>query len=109
LFGVDRTVGGVHVLMPRFGEMSYVQALSDEQIASIGSYVARQFGNPRLRVSAAEVATLRSGGPVSPLAVVSTYAVPTLVIVAVIIVAFDVVLVVVWRRRRAPATLVGVK
>jgi len=108
LFGVDRTVGGVHVLMPRFGEMSFVQVLSDEQIASIGSYVARQFGNPSLLVSAAEVATLRAGGPVSPLAAVSAYALPVLVIVGVIIVAFVVVLVV-RRRRRAPATPVGVK
>ncbi len=94
LFGVDRTVGDHHVLMPRFDQLSYVQTLSDAQIAAIGSFVARQFGNPSLVVTAADVATVRAGGPAPPLALVSTFAVPTLVIVGVIIVAFVVVLLV---------------
>jgi mono/diheme cytochrome c family protein len=103
LFGVDRTVGAQHVLMPRFDQLSYVQALSDEQIASISSYVAQQFGNPNLHATSADVATIRAGGPVSPLAAVSTYAAPALVIVAVILVAL-IVLLLVQRRRQHPVT-----
>jgi mono/diheme cytochrome c family protein len=99
LFGVDRTVGDNHVLMPRFDQLSFVQVLSDEQIASISTYVAQQFGNASLHVTAADVATIRAGGPVPPLAAVSTYAVPALVVVAVIIIALIVLLV---QRRRRP-------
>jgi mono/diheme cytochrome c family protein len=103
LFGVDRMVGEQHVLMPRFDQLSFVQPLSDEQIATITSYVAQQFGNPSLRVTAADVATMRAGGPVPPLAAVSTYAVPALIIVAVVIVAL-IGLLLVQRRRHRPAT-----
>jgi fructose 5-dehydrogenase cytochrome subunit len=103
LFGVDRTVGGTHVLMPRFDQLSYVQALSDVQIASISSYVAQQFGNPSLRVTAAEVATIRAGGRVPPLAAVSAYAVPVLVTVAAIIIAL-IILLMIQRRRNSFVT-----
>jgi fructose 5-dehydrogenase cytochrome subunit len=103
LFGVDRTVGDNHVLMPRFDQLSFVQMLSDEQIASISLYVAQQFGNSSLHVTAADVATIRAGGPAPPLAAVSTYAVPALVIVAVIIIALIAVLLV-QRRRHPPVT-----
>jgi mono/diheme cytochrome c family protein len=103
LFGVDRTVGNNHVLMPRFDQLSFVQVLSDEQIASIGSYVAQQFGNQSLRVMAADVAIIRAGGPVSPLAWVSTYAAPAMVVAALLILALIVGLLVPRRRQRPAA------
>jgi mono/diheme cytochrome c family protein len=82
LFGVDRRVGEHHAFMPRFDEISFVQSLSDEQIAEISTYVTQQFGNPHLHVTTADVATIRAGGPTSPLALVAKYAVPALAVVA---------------------------
>jgi mono/diheme cytochrome c family protein len=101
LFGVDRRAGDHHAFMPRFDEISFVQSLSDEQIAQIATFVARQFGNPDLRVTAADVATVRAGGPTSPLALVSTYAVPALVVAAAVVIAL-VALLLIRRRRRRP-------
>jgi fructose 5-dehydrogenase cytochrome subunit len=101
LFGVDRMVGDRHAFMPRFDDSSFVQSLSDEQIAKISTFVAQEFGNPRLNVTAADVATIRAGGPTSPLALVSTYAVPALVVVAVAIIAL-VALLLIRRQRHRP-------
>jgi fructose 5-dehydrogenase cytochrome subunit len=92
LFGVDRDVGGHRVFMPRFDEISFVQSLSDEQIAQITTFVARQFGNPNLHVTAADVAKVRAGGPTSPLAMLADYAVPVLVVFAAAILALVVLL-----------------
>jgi mono/diheme cytochrome c family protein len=61
LHGVDRTVGDHHVLMPGFGEKSFVQPLSDEQIATLATFVRQSFG-PGDAVSVAQVATARKGG-----------------------------------------------
>lgn len=108
LFGVDRKVGDHHVFMPRFDQFSFVQVLSDGQIAAIASYVARQFGNPTLQVTAADVAIIRAGGPVPPLAAVSNYAMPALIIAAVVIIAL-IVLLLVWRRRSPPMPQVGMQ
>jgi fructose 5-dehydrogenase cytochrome subunit len=108
LFGVDRTVGAQHVLMPRFDQLSFVQVLSDEQIAAVSNYVAHQFGNPSLQVSAADVAAIRAGGPESPLVAVSTYGVPALVVIVVIIVAL-IGLLLLRRRRHRPVTPDGLK
>ena len=100
LFGVDRDVGGDHVFMPRFDEISFVQSLSDEQIARIGTFVARQFGNPNLHVTAADVARVRAGGPTSPLALLANYAVPALVVFAAAMIAL--VTLILRRQRRQP-------
>lgn len=64
LNGVDRTVGGNHVLMPSFGEGSFVQPLSDQQIAAVATFVRQKFG-PGDSVTQADVATARKGGPAS--------------------------------------------
>lgn len=61
LFGVDRTVAGHHVLMPRFSEGSYVQPLTDAQVAAVTSYVRETFG-PGDTVSERDVARIRQGG-----------------------------------------------
>jgi mono/diheme cytochrome c family protein len=97
LFGVDRTVGGQHVLMPRFDQTSFVASLSDEQIAEISNYVAQQFGNPQIHVTTTDVSTVRAGGPTPLLALVSTYMPHFLIVSAMIIAAILFGLV---RRRR---------
>ena len=62
LYGVDRTVAGQRVLMPRFDGASSVNRLSDAQIARIAGYVLVQHGNAAASVSAADVARARAGG-----------------------------------------------
>jgi len=62
LNGVDRDVAGQHVLMPAFGPDSEVQALNDSQVADLANYLFSQFGNPRLKLTSADVTTLRTGG-----------------------------------------------
>ena len=62
LFGVQREVKGKEVLMPSFGPDSQVQALSDQQIASLSNYIFQQYGNPDLHVTPEQVTALRKGG-----------------------------------------------
>jgi len=72
--------------------------LSDEQIAAISNYVLTQFGNPAARVSAADVAVARQGGPSSPLVAIAPYAVATVIVfIGVALVA------IVFRLRRRQA------
>ncbi len=62
LTGVDRSVDGRQVLMPHFSTGSYVQPLTDEEVASLASYVRQEFG-PGDDVSVADVKIARAGGP----------------------------------------------
>jgi mono/diheme cytochrome c family protein len=62
VFGVKREVGGREVEMPNFGSASYVQPLSDAQVAAVSNFTLGVFGNPRARVSTHDVATARAGG-----------------------------------------------
>lgn len=62
LEGVNRKAGTDDVLMPAFGH-----ELSDVQVATLGNFLLATYGNPRASVSAAQVATLRSGGEPSSL------------------------------------------
>ena len=65
LDGVERQDGkGSHAghLMPAFR-----QALSDEQIVTLGNYVQKMYGNPDVKVTAEQVTTLRNGGAPSNL------------------------------------------
>ncbi len=78
LFGVERKVGGEHVLMPNFGPQSYVNPLNDQQIAAISNYVLQQYGNPAVKVSATDVAVLRQGGPIPLLARLQPYMAPAI-------------------------------
>ncbi|WP_322044391.1 cytochrome c [Paraburkholderia sp. J67] len=97
LYGVDREAGGQHVLMPSFGEDSYVQPLSDEQIASIANYVLTQYGNADVRVSVEEVAQARNGGPRPLLARLQPVMVPGIVVAVLLVIA----LAIGFARRRA--------
>jgi mono/diheme cytochrome c family protein len=50
------------VLMPGFARQ-----LSDQQLATLGTYLTQQFGNPQAKVITDQVRTLRAGGPGSSL------------------------------------------
>lgn len=62
LEGVHRQASAPDVLMPAFGRL-----LSDQQIATLGNYLLKEYGNPNASVTAEQVKTLRAGGEASPL------------------------------------------
>ncbi|PFH29377.1 cytochrome c [Burkholderia sp. JKS000303] len=85
LYGVDRDAGGQHVLMPSFGEDSYVQPLKDDQVAAIANYVLAQYGNADVTVTPDDVAVVRSGGPVPLLVRARPLMLPASVLVVLLI------------------------
>jgi mono/diheme cytochrome c family protein len=87
LFGVERTVEGQQVLMPRFDKDSHVNPLSDAQIADIANYVLGQFGNPAASVRAEDVAQTRAGGPRPFLAKVQPVMAPVVAAAALLVLA----------------------
>ncbi|WP_321816014.1 MULTISPECIES: cytochrome c [unclassified Paraburkholderia] len=99
LYGVDRETGGEHVLMPNFGEESYVQPLTDEQIASIANYVLAQYGNADVHVSVEDVAIARNGGPRPLLARLQPVMVPGGILVALLVIGLLISVVRRGRRR----------
>jgi mono/diheme cytochrome c family protein len=85
VFGVHREVDGVAIDMPAFGPTAlFTDRLNDQQIADVTNYVLTQFGNPALKVTAADVALTREGGPKAPLAVIAGYTVPALIVVVLL-------------------------
>ncbi|WP_235993594.1 cytochrome c [Paraburkholderia solitsugae] len=102
LRGVDRKVGDTHVLMPDFGEDSYVQPLTNEQIAAISNYVLQHFGNPSVSVTPTDVAIARRGGPVPFLAWIQPFILPACFVLELLVI-WLVIGRDVWRRRRARA------
>ncbi len=99
LYGVDRQVGNEHVLMPKFGEGSYVGQLGNQQIADISNYVLKNYGNAAIQVTASDVAVLRAGGPVTLLAKLQPYMAPAMIAGVVILL----VLIFWLGRKRKPA------
>lgn len=99
LFGVERKIGKegeeVEAFMPRFDKRSYVQALTDEQIASIANYVLKQYGNPAVSVTPAYVAQARSGGEKPLLARLPHFIVPVGIAALLALIAL-----LIWRRSR---------
>ncbi|MEK0265875.1 cytochrome c [Stenotrophomonas rhizophila] len=77
--GIDREVDGEHVVMPHFSEGSYVQALSDADIAAVASYVRTTFG-PGDQVTEAQVALIRDGGEKPLLAKIARLWLPLLIL-----------------------------
>ena len=57
LHGVDRTGADGPTFMPAFD-----RDMNDQQIAAVATFVAVTYGNPALKVDAAQVHALRSGG-----------------------------------------------
>ena len=85
LYGVERKVGDQEVLMPRFDGQSYVNPLTDEQIAAISNHVLQQYGSPGAQVTARDVAVARDGGPKPLLARMQPYIVPLICLVTALI------------------------
>jgi mono/diheme cytochrome c family protein len=79
LYGIDRNAGGEEVLMPHFGTGSFVGTLSNQQVADISNYVLSSYGNPQARVTPAEVAVSRAGGPQPLLARLQPYIMPAMI------------------------------
>lgn len=97
LYGVERNAGGKEVLMPAFGEQSYVDPLSNEQIAAIANYVLAQHGNPGEVVTASYVQQIRQGnaGPVPLLAKLQPMMLPGLIVLVIVVLAAAI-----WLMRR---------
>lgn len=103
LNGVERKVGNDEVLMPRFDERSYVNQLSDAQIALIANYVLTQYGNPEVKVSEEDVRQSRQGGARPFLAKLQPFMVPAMIVLAVVLLILAALLVMRLRpRRRVP-------
>lgn len=86
LYGVEREAGGQAVLMPNFGAQSYVDPLTDAQVAAIANHVLQHHGRPpRQAVTAHDVAQARAGGPQPLLARVQPLIVPALIALALLV------------------------
>lgn len=86
LFGVRRTTKDHDVLMPAFSSPTYVDQLTDQQIADISNYVLHNYGNPRVTVKAGDVAWMRKGGRLPFLAAAQPYMVPAIAVGIVIVI-----------------------
>ena len=87
LLGVSRNVAAGPSFMPAFGDhASYVDRLSDQEIADVSNYVFARYGNAAVKVSAADVAVLRKGGRPTLLARLRPLAAPGLVLLAALVV-----------------------
>lgn len=68
LNGVNRTTAEGQAYMPGFGgKPDDLNALSNEQVATLANYVLAAYGQPGTSVTAAEVDVVRQGGPTSNL------------------------------------------
>ena len=86
VYGVHRTVDGAAVDMPGFGpDAFFTDRLSDQQIADVSNYVLQHYGNPDLKVTAADVVQTREGGPTAPLATLAKFTIPAIVLVIVLL------------------------
>lgn len=89
LDGINWPADGSGVHMPGFA-----QTLTDQQVATLGSYLIKHYGNPVAVISADQVKTLRAGGAPSHLVLLARLG---LVVVVLVIVAIIVAL---GRRKR---------
>ncbi|CAD6533405.1 c-type cytochrome [Paraburkholderia metrosideri] len=82
LEGVHRQDSAPDVLMPAFGRL-----LSDQQIATLGNYLLKQYGNPDASVTVQQVKTLRQGGEASPLIMIARVgmAVAALIVLGIVV------------------------
>ncbi|MGI4858039.1 MAG: c-type cytochrome [Janthinobacterium lividum] len=101
LFGVQRETHGKTAFMPAFGpSASYTDRLSDQDVADVANFVLLQYGNPGVKVSAADVTTIREGGTPPLIAQAGRFALPGLVVVLVLLIL---VVVLLMRSRRSAA------
>ena len=87
LEGVKRGADGQDIRMQGFAK-----TLSDQQVATLATWLTEHYGNPQVKVSAAQVKQTRAGGPVSHLAALAQGAIAAGVIVLILLL--------VWRARR---------
>lgn len=100
LYGVDRDAGGEHVLMPHFNTGSFVQALSDQEVADVANYVLATYGGGAApAVTLADVTVARNGGPVAPIGRLQPYILP-FIWVGLALLALLIAAVALRRRRR---------
>jgi mono/diheme cytochrome c family protein len=91
LDGVHRQADTPDMLMPGFAEL-----LTDQQIATLGNYLLKQYGNANATVTVEQVRTLRAGGESSSLVGLAR----TGIAIAALIIIGIVMLLVVRRSRR---------
>lgn len=102
VYGVHREVNGMEIDMPAFGpDALFTDRLDDQQIADVSNYVLSRYGNAALKVTAADVAQVREGGPKAPLAVMAKFTLPVIVLAGVLIGLMAMMLI--SRRRRQEA------
>ncbi len=89
LDGIRWPADGSDVHMPGFA-----QTLTDQQVATLGSYLLKHYGNPAAVVSVDQVKTLRAGGASSHLVLLARLA------LVVIVLVFVAIMVMFIRRRR---------
>ncbi|WP_353619755.1 cytochrome c [Rhizobium sp. ICMP 5592] len=100
LNGVSRTTPKGQAFMPGFGgKANDINALNDAQVATLANYVIENYGRAGAPVTPADVAQVRAGGPASSLLLLARIGIAAAVIVSLAIV----LLLVVWRQRRARA------
>lgn len=101
LDGIRWHTDGSGTRMPGFGD-----ELSDQQIATLGTYLTQHFGNPSASVTATQVATLRAGGAPSHLVLLAR--VLTAIILAILALIIAAIVLALVRRNRSgtqpPAT-----
>ncbi len=80
LEGVQRQLDPPELRMPGFAK-----TLSDQQIATLASYLTQRYGNPQASVSAAQVKEIRAGGEASNLVTLARIGIGVGVIVVVVV------------------------
>jgi mono/diheme cytochrome c family protein len=83
LQGVSRVGADGPTHMPTFRD-----DMTDDQVASVANFVAKTFGNPKLTVTAADVATIRQGGPTPALQRLMPWAMGGLLVIAILLAMF---------------------
>lgn len=78
LEGVHRQADTPDVLMPGFAAL-----LSDQQIATLGNYLLKQYGNPSASVTEEQVKTLRAGGEPSSLVLLARLGMGVVLIIVI--------------------------
>ena len=96
LEGIRRGSDGADVRMPGFA-----RELSNQQIATLASYVTEHYGNPTIKVTVAQVKTLREGGAKSHLVALAQGAI-VVGVLAVLVLIIGII-----RRRRRVDRRVG--
>lgn len=96
LFGVQRKTADGEVLMPGFSSPSYVDKLTDQQVAEISNFVLHNYGNAEVRVTADDVAWIRKGGHPPLLVQAQPWILPGIIVAIVVLL----VVIVLWRRGR---------